>query len=30
MFLVGGVVIYSVIMLLIVVIAVAGTWDEWH
>lgn len=30
MFLVGGVVIYSVIMLLIVVIAVVGTWDEWH
>lgn len=30
MFLVGGVIIYSVIMLLIVVIAVVGTWDEWH
>lgn len=30
MFLVGGVIIYSIIMLLIVVIAVVGTWDEWH
>lgn len=30
MFLVGGVIIYSIIMLLIVVIAVVGTWGEWH
>lgn len=30
MFLVGGVIIYCIIMLLILVIAVVGTWDEWY
>lgn len=30
MLLVGGVIIYCIIMLLILVIAVVGTWDEWY
>lgn len=29
MLLVGGVILYCIIMLLILVIAVVGTWDEW-
>lgn len=30
MLLVGGVILYCIIMLLILVIAVVGTWDEWY
>ena len=30
MLLVGGVILYRIIMLLILVIAVVGTWDEWY
>lgn len=30
MLLVGGVILYCIIMLLILVIAVVGAWDEWY
>lgn len=30
MLLVGDVILYCIIMLLILVIAVVGTWDEWY